>query len=235
MRAIFALVLCLLVALAQAKGELKREFMSLNNRAMAFGQPSGKKTSERVPLKCILLKVRVTPFEVLLFAFFPNDEQRMIISYAWEYKGGNASHQGRVLGLFSMMASEFDFNAALALCTRSLEPAYFLSLSFSFFVIFFLRPPPSSLSHHRLQRRRPHLFSSLLPLIENKNPEIEVNWSIPALQSPPAEKLGPVKATVGDTVVFKWSGGLSYALYQISKRELVFFSASFLTFSMSER
>lgn len=55
-----------------------------------------------------------------------------------------------------------------------------------------------------------------------KKIEIVVNWGIPALQSPPAEKLGPVKATVGDTVVFKWGGGLSYALYQISKRESEF-------------
>mgnify|MGYP007125034344 FL=1 len=65
---------------------------------------------------------------------------------------------------------------------------------------------------------RPH------PINENSNrqqnkPEIVVNWGIPALQSPPAEKLGPIKANVGDTVVFKWGGGLSYALYQISKRE----------------
>lgn len=54
---------------------------------------------------------------------------------------------------------------------------------------------------------------------KNRNAEIVVNWGIPALQSPPAEKIGPVKASVGDTVVFKWGGGLSYAFYQISKRE----------------
>ena len=66
-----------------------------------------------------------------------------------------------------------------------------------------------------------HLFNS--PPKKRKNSDIDVTWGIPALQSPPAEKLGPVKATVGDTVVFKWSGGLSYALYQISKREFRLF------------
>ena len=53
----------------------------------------------------------------------------------------------------------------------------------------------------------------------NTKTEITVNWGIPALQSPPTDKLATVKAQVGDTVVFKWGGGLSYALYQIAKRE----------------
>lgn len=65
---------------------------------------------------------------------------------------------------------------------------------------------------------RPHPINKNSNRQQNK-PEIVVNWGIPALQSPPAEKLGPIKANVGDTVVFKWGGGLSYALYQISKRE----------------
>lgn len=50
MRAIFALVLCLLVAVAQAKGELERDLISLKTKSdLQIGQPSGKE-DERVPL-----------------------------------------------------------------------------------------------------------------------------------------------------------------------------------------
>ena len=92
-----------------------------------------------------------------------------------------------------------------------------------FIFFFFLLSLARSFSIHRSQKNG-RICSLFFPLIfkrkqQQKHSEIVVNWGIPALQSPPAEKLEAVKAAVGDTVVFKWGGGLSYALYQISKRE----------------
>ena len=55
MRAFLALVLCLLVAAAQAKGEPKRDFI-LNNRTMRFQPSLRNKKDERVPLTSACLR-----------------------------------------------------------------------------------------------------------------------------------------------------------------------------------
>lgn len=177
----------------------------------------------------------------------------MITFCTWGLKGGGghaSSQQGGVCGLFSMMASEFGFRTG-ALHTLDLEtPArlepFLFTLSFSLSRLLFLFLRLSSFSSHPPTLTKFFFFHlSNPPKTKNSQKqkllleEIDVNWGVPALQSPPAEKLGPVKATVGDTVVFKWGGGLSYALYQISKRELAFFFCLILFFvsffSLSER
>ena len=92
MRAIFALVLCLLVAVAQAKGELKWDFIPLNNKAMRLAsrrcnkkqsKAHGRAETSVCPSQVHSFEERITPLGPLPCAFFPIDEQRRITFYTW--------------------------------------------------------------------------------------------------------------------------------------------------------
>ena len=140
--------------------------------------------------------------------FYPRDEKGALIAALERSKRG-----GKGLMALRKRAAE----AALALGARS-RPLPSLFILFLPLLFYLLLLPPLLRALFSVLHALPFLLSTKKTKQKNST-EIVLNWGIPALQSPPAEKLGPVKAAVGDTVVFKWGGGLSYALYQVSKRE----------------